>query len=65
MSDGTWRRLAASVLIAHQRRADSGCLCGWGDDPSEYGKSWAEHVAGVLDAAGALRDRAPRREAGT
>lgn len=55
MNDGTYRRLAASVLVAHQRRDDSGCLCG----KLKLGESWVDHVAEVLDAAGALRDRRP------
>lgn len=53
MNDGTWRRLAAAVLVAHQRRSSSECLCGW----DRLGASHAEHVAEVLDAAGALRTR--------
>lgn len=52
---GTYRDLASAVLVAHQRYNASSCLCGW----SELGQSWAEHVASVLDAAGALRDRPP------
>lgn len=51
MNDGTYRRLAASILIAHQRRDAGSCLCGW----SELGHSHAEHVAEILDLAGALR----------
>lgn len=51
MPDATYRKLAAAVLVAHQRLNMSECLCGW----SELGKSHAEHVAEVLDAAGALR----------
>ncbi len=51
MNDGTYRQLAAAVLVAHQRRDIGSCLCGW----SELGKSHAEHVAAVLEAAGALR----------
>ena len=56
MSDSTYRQLAAAVLVAHQRRYPGSCLCGW----SQLGRSHAEHVAKVLDAAGALRDRPPR-----
>jgi hypothetical protein len=55
MADLTYRRLAASSLVAHQRRDAASCLCGW----SVLGESWAVHVAEVLDAAGALRDRPP------
>lgn len=51
MSDYTYRRLAAAVLTAHQRYTSDGCLCGW----AELGRSHADHVAEVLDAAGALR----------
>ena len=57
MSDLTYRRLASAVLVAHQRRDAGSCLCGW----SELGRSHAGHVAEVLDAAGALRDRPPHR----
>lgn len=55
MADGTYRRLAAAVLIAHQQTSTSGCLCG----RTALGESWAAHVAEVLDAVGALRDRPP------
>ena len=58
MADGTYRRLAAAVLVAHQRRDDSNCLCG----ELRLGESWAGHVARVLDRAGALRDRPPERQ---
>lgn len=51
MNDGTYRRLAEAVLVAHQRKDIGSCACGW----SELGKSHAAHVAGVLDAAGALK----------
>lgn len=54
--DGTYRRLAAAVLVAHQRDGAGGCLCGW----SVLGASWADHVAQVLDAAGALRSQVGR-----
>lgn len=56
MPDDTYRRLAAAVLVAHQRRDSTACLCGW----SELGHSHAEHVAQVLHVAGALRDRPPQ-----
>jgi hypothetical protein len=55
MNDGAYKRLAESILVAHQRRADSNCLCG-GLMP---GQSWARHVAELLDKAGAIRDRPP------
>lgn len=58
MTDETYRNLASAVLVAHQRYDASSCLCGW----SELGQSWADHVAAVLDAAGALRDRPPAGE---
>ena len=54
MNDATYRQLAAAILVAHQRhRRDGvyGCLCG----RLELGESWAEHVAKILDQAGALR----------
>lgn len=35
------RDILVHVLVYHQRRADSGCHCGW----NELGASWAEHVA--------------------
>lgn len=50
-ADPTYRRLAASILVAHQRKDAATCLCGW----SELGHSHAEHVAEILDLAGALR----------
>lgn len=49
--DTTYRNLATAVLIAHQRKDITSCLCGW----AELGKSHAAHVASILDAAGALR----------
>ena len=49
--DGTYIRLAAAVLVAHQQSKDSSCLCG----RVRLGESWARHVAEVLDAAGALQ----------
>lgn len=52
--------LATAVLTAHQRRGGGGCLCG----RLKLGESWAAHVAEVLDAAGALRDRPPGRNDG-
>ena len=57
MNDGTHRWLATDVLMTHQRRDSSSCLCGW----SDLGKSHPEHVAAALEQAGALRtdDRAP------
>lgn len=55
MADLTYHRLAAAVLVAHQRRDDGNCLCG----RLALGESWAEHVAETLDTAGALRDRPP------
>ena len=58
MNDGTYRQLAAAILVAHQRYDITSCLCGW----AELGRSHAEHVASVLDNAGALRDRAPSRD---
>jgi hypothetical protein len=54
---GTYRRIAEALLVAHQRRNITFCLCGW----SELGKSWAAHVAKVLDDAGALRKRPPMK----
>lgn len=51
MSDPTYRQLAAAILVAHQRRSDSNCMCG----QVKLGHSWAEHVAKVLDDAGALK----------
>lgn len=47
----TYQQLAASILVAHQRRDSASCLCGW----SHLGRSHAEHVAGVLADAGALQ----------
>ncbi len=56
MNDGTYRRLVAAILVAHQQTATSGCLC----RRLRLGDSWAEHVAEVLEAAGALRDHPPQ-----
>jgi len=49
--DTTHEDLTTAVLVAHQRRDSSSCLCGW----DELGASHARHVALVLRAAGALR----------
>lgn len=43
----------AELLIEHGRFDIKGCRCGW----AELGKSHARHVAGVLAAAGLLRDQ--------
>jgi hypothetical protein len=43
---------AEAVLINHQRRDVSGCICGWG----ELGKSFAGHQVAELTAAGVLRE---------
>lgn len=51
MNDGTYRRLALAILVAHQRLDSGSCLCG----PLVLGTSWAEHVAEILDQAGTLR----------
>lgn len=53
----TYERLAASVLVAHQRRDSASCLCGW----SYLGRSHADHVASALAAAGALQVVPARR----
>jgi hypothetical protein len=58
MGDLTYRQLAAAILVAHQRRIDGNCLCG----QLELGRSHAEHVAKVLDYAGALRDQPPDKQ---
>jgi hypothetical protein len=52
-NDLAYQRLAAAVLVAHQQREDSSCLCGW----RELGRSYADHVAQVLSDAGALREQ--------
>lgn len=44
---------AEDALVAHQRFDNRSCLCGW----AELGKSHPRHVAGVLAAAGLLRDQ--------
>ena len=51
MTEPTYRNLTAAVLVAHQRVNLTACLCGWAD----LGRSHADHVARVLDHAGALR----------
>lgn len=56
MPDGTYRRLTEAVLIAHQRRADSNCLCG----RLRLGQSWAVHVTHLLAEVGSLRARPPK-----
>lgn len=43
---------AQLILVAHQRRDISSCLCGW----AELGKSHARHQAAMLREAGLLRD---------
>lgn len=48
---GTYVDLATAVLVAHQRREDSNCLCGG----LHLGQSWARHVAEVLAQSGALQ----------
>lgn len=51
-ADGTYRRLAGSILVAHQRMdGGGGCLCG----RLRLGEGWADHVAEILNTAGALR----------
>lgn len=47
--------VAVHVLIEHQRRDIGHCLCGWGVDTGDAGRSHAQHVADMLDDAGALR----------
>lgn len=44
-ADDTYQRLAAAVLVAHQRRDIRSCLCGWsersaGPTPSTSRRSW-------------------------
>lgn len=56
--DGTYRQLAESILVAHQRAEDGGCMCR--DLP--LGASWAEHVVNILYIAGALRRHPPKQE---
>jgi len=56
--DGTYRNLAIAILVAHQRREDSNCVCG----SLTLGESWAVHVANILDSSGALRSNPPSRE---
>ncbi|WP_069765973.1 MULTISPECIES: hypothetical protein [unclassified Streptomyces] len=43
---------AELILVAHQRRDISSCLCGW----AELGKSHARHQVAMLREAGLLRD---------
>jgi len=57
--DGSYQRLAAAVLVAHQRRDDTNCLCG----ELRLGDSWADHVAAVLHGVGALRRTPPEAPA--
>ena len=45
-------RDAEEILIYHQRRDITGCLCGW----SELGKSHPGHQVQLLKEAGLLRE---------
>ena len=58
MVDTTYKTLAESILVAHQRIADYNCLCG----ELELGDSWVIHVTSILDMAGALRREPPKKE---
>jgi hypothetical protein len=63
---------AERVLIAHQRRDIGSCLCGWGVDTGDLGRSHAAHVweqlapvvreiaADELDTAADDADETPR-----
>jgi hypothetical protein len=53
-----YRQLAHSVLMAHQRRSDSNCLCG----VLELGDSHIDHLVDLLDTVGALRNDVPKKE---
>lgn len=44
---------AELILVAHQRRDISSCLCGW----AELGKSHARHQVTMLREAGLLSDK--------
>lgn len=48
--DASYIDKVATTLIQHSRTSIKGCHCGW----AELGRSHAEHVAKVLDAAGWL-----------
>ncbi len=50
MSENPELDAVAMLLIEHARYDIVGCHCGW----AELGKSHAQHVAQVLDAAGLL-----------
>jgi hypothetical protein len=41
------RELLVAILVAHQRRDISGCICGW----SVLGASHPEHIADMFEAA--------------
>lgn len=50
--DDTYRNLAESILVAHQKQESGDCLCGG----LKLGESWATHVAKILFLAGALKN---------
>jgi hypothetical protein len=57
MPDYTYRELTSAVLVAHQQH-QGGCLC----KNLQLGKSWADHVAALLDRIGALRRTEPAHQ---
>lgn len=40
------------VLVAHQRKDAGSCLCGWGVDTGDLGRSHADHVLDEFERAG-------------
>lgn len=46
--------VAHGVLVLHQRYDIGSCLCGWGTERGQLGKSHAVHVVSELRRAGVL-----------
>jgi hypothetical protein len=48
------RAVLISVLIYHYRTDDPPhvgiCACGWGKNPGDLGRSWAEHIVDVFES---------------
>lgn len=52
----------SDVLTQHQRLDIGHCLCGWGVDTGQLGRSHSKHVAEILQRAGLLPDDDARAE---
>jgi hypothetical protein len=64
--DAGLRALVVEVLIQHQRKDIGSCMCGWGVDSGQVGRSHSAHVAGTVMPviAAYLRGVASREEGG-